>query len=108
MFAIYASCPQCGCPLTLIAAIEDPTVIAKILAHLSLPTRAPSRTPARLEISFKRSNTYGFKRFYPTLDFGAGSVPPLPLAYFPIPNASRGCLLGKIIGTRAGQALLAG
>ncbi len=37
-----AHCPQCGGPLTLIAAIEDPTVIVKILAHLGLPTRAPN------------------------------------------------------------------
>ncbi len=41
-----AHCPQCGGPLTLIAAIEDPTVIVKILAHLGLPTRAPFRSPA--------------------------------------------------------------
>ncbi len=43
-----ASCPQCGGPLTLIAAIEEPAVIAKILAHLGLPTGAPPRAPARL------------------------------------------------------------
>jgi hypothetical protein len=40
-------CPQCGGPLTIIAIIEDPTVIAKILAHLGLPIRAPPRSPAR-------------------------------------------------------------
>ena len=44
-----AHCPQCGGPLTLIAAIEDPTVIVKIPAHLGLPTRAPPRSPARLD-----------------------------------------------------------
>jgi len=33
-----ASCPQCGGPLTIIAAIEDPGVMAKILTHLGLPT----------------------------------------------------------------------
>ena len=27
-------CPQCGGPLKIIAAIVDPTVIAKILTHL--------------------------------------------------------------------------
>ncbi len=43
-----AACPQCGGPLTLIAAIEDPAVIVKILAHLGLPTRAPPRAPARI------------------------------------------------------------
>ena len=30
----------------VIAAIEDPAVIIKILSHLGLPTRAPPRTPA--------------------------------------------------------------
>lgn len=43
------ACPQCGGPLTLIAAIEDPAVIAKILTHLGWPTRAPPRAPARLD-----------------------------------------------------------
>ena len=40
-------CPHCGGTMKIIAAIEDPTVIAKILAHLGLPTRAPPRSPAR-------------------------------------------------------------
>ena len=44
-----ATCPQCGGPVTLIAAIEDPAVIVKILSHLDLPTRAPPRAPARLD-----------------------------------------------------------
>jgi hypothetical protein len=34
---------------TTLAAIEDPSVIAKILAHLGLSTRAPPKTPARLD-----------------------------------------------------------
>ena len=37
-------CPQCGGTLTILATIEDPSVIAKILTHLGLPARAP---PAR-------------------------------------------------------------
>jgi hypothetical protein len=37
------TCPQCSGALTLIAAIEDPAVIVKILAHLGLPTRAPPK-----------------------------------------------------------------
>jgi len=41
-----ASCPRCSGPLTIIAAIEDPAVMAKILTHLGLPTRAPPRSPA--------------------------------------------------------------
>ena len=44
-----ATCPQCGSPLPLLAAIEEPTVIVKILAHLGVPTRAPPRAPARLD-----------------------------------------------------------
>jgi len=34
--------------LKIIAAIEDPPVIAQILAHLGLPARAPPRAPVRL------------------------------------------------------------
>ena len=40
-------CTDCGGTLKIIAAIEDPPVIARILAHLGLPTRAPPRAPAR-------------------------------------------------------------
>jgi hypothetical protein len=36
-------CPNCGGALKIIAAIEDPPVIVKILSHLGLPTRAPPR-----------------------------------------------------------------
>ena len=40
-------CPHCGGTLKIIAAIEHPPVIAKILAHLGSPIRAPPRAPAR-------------------------------------------------------------
>ena len=40
-------CPQCGGRLKIIAAIEEPAVIVRILKHLGLPARAPPRTPAR-------------------------------------------------------------
>ena len=40
-------CPHCGGRLKIIAAIEDPAVIVGILTHLSLPARAPPRSPAR-------------------------------------------------------------
>jgi hypothetical protein len=33
--------------LKIIAVIEDPPVILRILTHLGLPTRAPPRSPAR-------------------------------------------------------------
>jgi hypothetical protein len=39
--------------LQIIAAIEDPTVIAKILAHLHLPARAPPRSPAQALALFR-------------------------------------------------------
>jgi hypothetical protein len=37
----------CGGKLKIIAAIEAPVVIVKILTHLGLPARAPPRSPAR-------------------------------------------------------------
>ena len=40
-------CPNCGGTLTILAAILDSTVIAKILSHLGLPIRAPPRAPVR-------------------------------------------------------------
>jgi hypothetical protein len=50
VFAIdLTTCPQCGGVLTLLAAIKDPTVIAKILSHLGSPARAPPRALARLD-----------------------------------------------------------
>src|SRR5262245_52500485 len=43
----YADSVNRGGALKMIAAIEDPPVIAKILTHLGLPSRAPPRSPAR-------------------------------------------------------------
>jgi hypothetical protein len=40
-------CPNCSGTLKIIAAIEDPPVIVRILTHLGLPTRAPPRAPAQ-------------------------------------------------------------
>ena len=41
-------CPNCGGALKIIAAIEDPPVIVKILSHLGLPSRAPPLHPVSL------------------------------------------------------------
>jgi hypothetical protein len=41
------ACPDCGGRLRLLATIEDPEVVAKILAHLDLPIEAPEPSPAR-------------------------------------------------------------
>ena len=40
-------CPRCGGRLQLIAVIEDPAVIERILRHLGLPTDIPEARPAR-------------------------------------------------------------
>ena len=40
-------CPLCGGDLKIIAAIEEPAVIVRILTQLGLPARAPPRSPAR-------------------------------------------------------------
>lgn len=40
-------CPHCGGPLKIIAAIQSPSAITNILAHLGLPTRAPPKAPAQ-------------------------------------------------------------
>ena len=43
----FDHCPHCGGEFRIIAAIEGPAVIARILTHLGLPARAPPRSPAR-------------------------------------------------------------
>ena len=40
-------CPRCGGRLQLIAVIEDPAVIERILRHPGLPTDIPEARPAR-------------------------------------------------------------
>ena len=40
-------CTNCGCELTIIAAILDALVIEKTLTHLGLQARALPRSPAR-------------------------------------------------------------
>ena len=47
-------CPACGGTLKIIAAIVEPPVIVRILAHLGLPTRAPRVRPRAASISSKR------------------------------------------------------
>jgi hypothetical protein len=41
------ACPRCGGRLELIALIEDPRVIRRILNHLGLPADVPATRPAR-------------------------------------------------------------
>lgn len=47
-------CPEYGGALKILAAIEDPAVITKILTQLRLPARAPPRSPARPVALFQK------------------------------------------------------
>jgi len=48
IFAIdVLACAGCGGRLRLLATIEDPPVVTKILARLGLPTERPALIPAR-------------------------------------------------------------
>ena len=40
------ACPRCGAKRRILAAIDAPEAIRKILSFLGLPTRAPPVTPA--------------------------------------------------------------
>ena len=40
-------CPKCLGPMTVIAYLTDPNVLAKLLRHLGLPTEPPPLSPAR-------------------------------------------------------------
>ena len=53
-------CPQCGGEFKIIAAIEEPAVIVRILrilTHLGVPARAPPRSPARLALARSDQST---------------------------------------------------
>lgn len=41
------ACPACGGRLRLVATIAEPRVIARIRAHLGLPSQSPCPEPAR-------------------------------------------------------------
>jgi hypothetical protein len=64
-----ARCPNCGGALKIIAAIEDPPVIVKILSHLGLSTRAPPRASARRVDLFQ--TTWAAENRLPTQADGA-------------------------------------
>ena len=49
-------CLHCGGTLKIIAAIEDPAVIAKILSHLSEPILAPIVPLGRANLSLQGGN----------------------------------------------------
>jgi uncharacterized protein YbaR (Trm112 family) len=41
------ACPGCGGRLRLLATIEEPEMVRKILSHLGIPTECPEALPAR-------------------------------------------------------------
>jgi hypothetical protein len=41
------ACPRCSGRLRLVAVIEDPAVVTRVLRHLGLPTEIPDARPAR-------------------------------------------------------------
>ena len=43
-------CPRCQGPMRILAAIEQPEVIRRILTHLGLPPRAPPAHPPRTDL----------------------------------------------------------
>ena len=46
VFAIdIETCPHCGGTLRVIACIEEPALIARILGHVQLPCRTKSQQP---------------------------------------------------------------
>ena len=41
------ACPRCGARLVLIALIDDPAVIRRVLQRVGLPTEVPEARPVR-------------------------------------------------------------
>jgi hypothetical protein len=41
------ACPRCGGQMTLIATIEDPRIVRRILEHLGISTEIPRTQPGR-------------------------------------------------------------
>ena len=54
-----STCPDCGGPFKIIAAILDPHAITSILTHLKLPDKPPGLVPARIPEQFPLHTTGG-------------------------------------------------
>jgi hypothetical protein len=52
-------CPRCKGRMRVIAALSDSAVVAKVLAHLDLPTTLPQPAPARAPPSFEEDLDQG-------------------------------------------------
>jgi hypothetical protein len=66
-------CPQCGHPMRIIAFIQDPPVIERILHHIGEPTQLPevlpARAPPQAEMDFAQGTGLGD---WPEMDQTAG------------------------------------
>jgi hypothetical protein len=66
-------CPQCGHPMRIIAFIQDPPVIERILHHIGEPTQPPevlpARAPPQAEMDFAQGGGLGD---WPEMDQTAG------------------------------------
>ena len=67
-------CPKCSQPMRIIAFIQDPPVIEKILRHIGEPTEPPEVLPARgppqREMAFPQEDA---SCAWPEMDQTAGS-----------------------------------
>ena len=50
-------CPNCGCQVKVVSAIEEPGAIRKILTHLGLSPHPPPRASARYD-SYEEADIY--------------------------------------------------
>ena len=67
-------CTRCGGRFRLIALIDDPRVIQKILSHLDLPTDAPAARPPRAPpIPFRRHNHHLDERHLRSMNGPSGA-----------------------------------
>lgn len=67
---------NCGVNLKIITAIENPPVIARILAHRGLPTRAPPHKRRRFRATYVRANAQNRATSGPRKLMNAPSHPP--------------------------------
>jgi hypothetical protein len=61
-------CPKCQGKIRIIAAIEDPKVIKKILDHMGLPSMSPSLYPARGPPSSDQGDIFA-QEFFETIQY---------------------------------------
>jgi hypothetical protein len=61
-------CARCKGRMRVIAALFDPSVVAKVLSHIDLPTTLPQPAPARAPPSFEEDLDQGSFDLDPEID----------------------------------------